>query len=285
MTAHTLDGKKLAAQLEGEVKEAVSAHVASGGATPSLAVILVGDDPASVRYVTHKVAACERVGITSRCYRFPADTSEEEVAECIDTLNADDSVHAILLQCPLPDRRPVFPLLSRIRRDKDVDGLHPYNQGCLAMQNPRIRPCTPWGIMQLLTYHELDLTGAHAVIVGASNLVGRPMAWEALLANATVTIIHRFTANVSHLVAQADLLVTAVGQRDVIDSSWIKPGAIVVDVGMNTDESGQLCGDLDAKKAASRASWLTPVPGGVGPMTVMTLLQNTCLCAGVSLSK
>lgn len=285
MTAHVLDGKKLASKLECEVKQAVSAHVSAGGKAPSLVVILVGDDPASVRYVAHKVAACERVGIVSTCYRFSANTTEQEIAELIDTLNADDSVDAILLQCPLPDKRSVFPLLSRISREKDVDGLHPYNQGCLAMQYPAIRPCTPWGIMQLLRHHELALTGAHAVIVGASNLVGRPMAWEALLANATVTIIHRFTANVSHLVAQADLLVTAVGQREVIDAAWIKPGAIVVDVAMNTDEAGRLCGDLDAKKAASRAAWLTPVPGGVGPMTVATLLQNTCLCSGVPLNE
>ncbi len=281
MTAQKLDGKKLSASIEATLKQAVGEHIAAGGHVPALSVILVGDDPASVRYVSHKVAACERIGIDSRCYRFPPDTPEATLMALIDELNADERVNGILLQCPLPDRRPVFPLLARIHPDKDVDGLHPYNQGCLLSGSPSIRSCTPWGIMQLLKHHDLDISGKHVVLVGASSLVGRPLALECLLADATPSIAHRYTQNLKELVTTADVLVSAVGKRGVIDASWVKLGAIVIDVGMNLDDSGSLCGDLDVEVVSKRASWLTPVPGGVGPMTVITLMQNTCHCARI----
>lgn len=271
MTARCLDGRLLAAA----IKDTLSKQIAQCGLTPGLSVILVGENPASARYVSHKERACKEVGIRSTCHRLAESVTQAELNQLIESLNADASVHGILLQLPLPAHIDESQLLEKIVPGKDVDGFHPYNLGRLVQRRPALRPCTPYGIIQLLQSASIDLVGKHAVIVSASNIVGRPLSMELLLQKATVTIAHRFTKDIDKLIAQADIFVTAIGKTGVIDAGWIKPGAIVVDVGTNEGPDGRLVGDLDHAIARERAGWLTPVPGGVGPMTVATLMQNT----------
>ncbi|CAG8946871.1 unnamed protein product [Penicillium salamii] len=238
-------------------------------------VVLVGENPASQIYVASKRRACEEVGFHSRSYDLPATTREAELLELIDALNQDDEIDGILVQLPLPAGIDNVKVLERITPDKDVDGFHPYNVGRLCQRAPTLRPCTPRGIVTLLERYNIDTYGLNAVVVGASNIVGRPMSMELLLAGCTTTVTHRFTKDLRHHVEHADLLVVAVGKPGFIPGDWIKPGAIVIDVGINRLESGKVVGDVDFDSASERASYITPVPGGVGPMTVATLIQNT----------
>ena len=275
MTAQLIDGKAIAASVRQDIANAVSNHRAAGRRAPSLAVILVGNDPASEVYVAHKRTDCEQVGFTSIAHDLPANTSQQDLPALIDQLNADDSVDGILLQLPLPAHLNASLLLERINPDKDVDGFHPYNLGRLAQRMPVLRPCTPKGIITLLHSTGVDLHGLDAVVVGASNIVGRPMALELLLAGCTTTVTHRFTKNLEDHVRRADLVVVAVGIPNLVKGEWIKPGAIVIDVGINRTAEGKLIGDVGFAAAAERAAWITPVPGGVGPMTRAGLLENT----------
>jgi methylenetetrahydrofolate dehydrogenase (NADP+)/methenyltetrahydrofolate cyclohydrolase len=274
MNASLLDGKQVARDLLNEIKQIVQTLPQK----PGLAVVMLGEHDASRLYVQRKRDICAEVGINSFAYDLPAMTSQSELLMLIDKLNQSPEVSAILVQLPLPEHINSQIILESINPNKDVDGFHPYNVGRLVQRQPGLRPCTPAGIMTLLHHYKLKLEGNHAVVIGASNIVGRPMALELLMANCTVTICHSATQDLRHHVSHADILVTAMGCREVIHSEWIKQGAIVIDVAMNRDEHGKLCGDLNFKKAAERASWITPVPGGVGPMTIATLMQNTLLC-------
>lgn len=275
MTAQIIDGKTVAASVRDTLKQKIATTCFETGIQPGLAVILVGNNPASEIYVSKKQEACEAVGIASKLLRLDDTLTEKDLINTIEMLNQDDTVHGILLQLPLPSHLNSEHLLERIDPKKDIDGFHPYNMGRLALRHPALHPCTPAGIMTLLNHIKLDVKGLHAVIVGASNIVGRPMALEFLLKGATVTVTHRFTQNLEHHVKQADLLVVAVGKTGIVDSDWIKPGATVIDVGVNRLENGNIVGDIDFETAKEKATWITPVPGGVGPMTVATLLQNT----------
>ncbi|HEY5601740.1 MAG TPA: bifunctional methylenetetrahydrofolate dehydrogenase/methenyltetrahydrofolate cyclohydrolase FolD [Gammaproteobacteria bacterium] len=275
MTAQLIDGKAIAASLRQTIKQRVEQRIAQGLRAPGLAVILVGADPASQVYVGSKRKACEEVGFKSLAYDLPASASAAELLKLIDALNADDSIDGILVQLPLPSHIPSETIIERIRPDKDVDGFHPYNIGRLTIRQPVLRSCTPRGVMLLLEKTGIPLLGLDAVVVGASNHVGRPMALELLLAGCTVTVCHRFTKDLGSHVRHADLLVVAVGKPAIVRSEWIKPGAMVIDIGINRDQAGKLVGDIDFETAKRRAAWITPVPGGVGPMTVAALLQNT----------
>lgn len=279
MSAKIIDGKSIAARIRTEVKAGVDARKAKGLRPPGLAVVLIGENPASQVYVRNKRKACDEVGFLSRSYDLPADTSQQQLLELIDTLNEDDTIDGILVQLPLPDHLQEEQVIERIQPDKDVDGFHPYNVGRLAQRIPLLRPCTPKGIMTLLESTGEDLYGKHAVIVGASNIVGRPMTLELLLGGATTTTCHRFTKDLPHHVKQGDIVVAAVGKPGIVQGEWVKDGAIVIDVGINRQEDGTLTGDIGFEAAAERASWITPVPGGVGPMTVATLLENTLYAA------
>ncbi|RUO65711.1 bifunctional methylenetetrahydrofolate dehydrogenase/methenyltetrahydrofolate cyclohydrolase FolD [Pseudidiomarina planktonica] len=275
MSAQLIDGKRIAQNVRTQVKTRVAERAAAGRRAPGLAVVLVGTDPASEVYVGSKRRACEEVGFTSKAYDLPATTTQAELEQIVDELNNDSSVDGILVQLPLPAGLDSQAILERIRPDKDVDGFHPYNIGRLAQRNPALRPCTPKGVITMLDSLGIDLHGLHAVVVGASNIVGRPMSLELLLGGATTTVCHRFTKNLQQHIERADLLVVAVGKPEFIPGEWIKPGAIVIDVGMNRKPDGQLCGDVGFTAAAERAAFITPVPGGVGPMTVATLIENT----------
>ena len=275
MAAQLIDGKAIAATIRRDIAVSVENHIAAGRRAPSLAVILVGNDPASQVYVAHKRKDCEQVGIESIAHDLPETTTQEELTALIDSLNSDGDVDGILLQLPLPAHLDSSPLLERIDPRKDVDGFHPYNLGRLAQRMPMLRPCTPKGIIALLDSTGVDLHGLDAVVVGASNIVGRPMALELLLAGCTTTVTHRFTRNLEEHVRRADLVVVAVGIPDLVKGEWIKPGAIVIDVGINRTGSGKLIGDVGFEAAVERAAWITPVPGGVGPMTRAGLLENT----------
>ncbi|KGD82287.1 bifunctional methylenetetrahydrofolate dehydrogenase/methenyltetrahydrofolate cyclohydrolase FolD [Pantoea agglomerans] len=275
MAAKIIDGKTIAQQVRVEVAEKVKQRLAAGKRAPGLAVVLVGENPASQIYVASKRRACEEVGFHSRSYDLPATTREAELLDLIDALNQDDEIDGILVQLPLPAGIDNVKVLERITPDKDVDGFHPYNVGRLCQRAPTLRPCTPRGIVTLLERYNIDTYGLNAVVVGASNIVGRPMSMELLLAGCTTTVTHRFTKDLRHHVEHADLLVVAVGKPGFIPGEWIKPGAIVIDVGINRLESGKVVGDVDFDSASERASYITPVPGGVGPMTVATLIQNT----------
>lgn len=279
MSAQIIDGKSIAAGIRSDLKQRVQQRLAQGLSAPGLAVVLVGDDPASQVYVQAKRRACAEVGILSMAHDLPAATRQEELLALIDALNNDPTVHGILVQLPLPVHIDSETVIERIRPDKDVDGFHPYNVGRLALRLPLLQPCTPRGVMTLLESTGAALRGQHAVVVGASNIVGRPMALELLLAGCTVTICHRFTQDLAAHVARADILVAAVGKPGLIKGAWIKPGAIVIDVGITRDAHGALVGDVEFEQAKQRAAWITPVPGGVGPMTVATLLQNTVYAA------
>ncbi len=281
MSATIIDGKAIAAGIREEIRQRVQQRRRHGLRPPGLAVILVGDDPASRVYVSNKRRACEAVGFHSRAYDLPADVAQEALLDIIDELNADPAVDGILVQLPLPPHIDTEVVIERIRSDKDVDGFHPYNVGRLALRMPVLRSCTPRGIMTLLNRCGIDPKGMEAVVVGASNHVGRPMGLELLLAGATVTTCHRFTRDLPAHVGRAELLVVAVGKPGLIKGAWIRPGAVVIDVGINRDTSGRLVGDVEFEQALERAAWITPVPGGVGPMTVVTLLQNTLYAAEV----
>ncbi|HAG94571.1 MAG: bifunctional methylenetetrahydrofolate dehydrogenase/methenyltetrahydrofolate cyclohydrolase FolD [Pseudomonadales bacterium] len=279
MTAHIINGTAIAANLKADIKHAVEKRQQEGKRAPGLAVILVGSDPASSVYVNKKRQSCEEVGFVSKSFDLPADTTQQTLNDLVQTLNQDPEIDGILVQLPLPAHLDDKEIINAIRPDKDVDGFHPYNMGRLAQRIPLLRPCTPKGIMRLIESTAVPLHGLEAVIVGASNIVGRPMALELLLAGCTVTSCHRFTRNLKDHVARADLLVVAVGKPEFIPGDWVKPGAIVIDVGINRCEDGKLRGDIEFKPAAERAAWITPVPGGVGPLTVATLLENTLIAA------
>ena len=275
MTAQVIDGRKLAGEVKAQVRASIEAAVARGRRRPALAVVKVGDNPASDVYVRNKRKSCEEVGIRSVAHDLPRSTSEIELLSLIDSLNRDPAIDGILVQLPLPDQIQSTAVIERIDPTKDVDGFHPYNVGRLAQRIPLIRPCTPYGIIKLLEHIGAPMKGQHAVIVGASNIVGRPMALELLLMGATTTVCHRFTADLAAHVGQADILVVAVGKPGLVPGEWVKPGSVVIDVGMNRLESGHLTGDVQFESACARAGWITPVPGGVGPMTVAMLMHNT----------
>lgn len=280
MPAQLINGKAVAATLKAEISEKIKAKQAMGSRQPGLAVILVGEDPASTLYVKSKRLACEEVGIKSFYHALPATIQEQELIALINQLNQDPEVDGILLQSPLPKQIDADKLFELIHPEKDVDGFHPYNLGRLAQRRPLLRPCTPYGIMLLLNHIHQTYKGNHAVVVGASNIVGRPMALELLIAGTTVTVCHRFTTELSYYVKQADILVSAVGKAGLIKGEWIKEGSTVIDVGQNRLPNGILTGDIDFDTAKERAAWITPVPGGVGPMTVAVLLRNTLIAAG-----
>lgn len=275
MSARLIDGKAVADKLIEQVRVGVDARLAAGKRAPALAVILVGADPASSIYVRNKKRSCEKAGIRSVAYDLPDSTTQAELLSIIDHLNADAEIDGILVQLPLPRQIDPQSVIEQIDPKKDVDGFHPYNMGRLAIKMPLMRPCTPRGVMTLLEEYGIDPKGKKAVIVGASNIVGRPQALEMLLARATVTVCHTATVNLADEVAQADIVVAAVGRPGFVKGEWIKPGAVVIDVGINRLEDGSLSGDVDFAVARERAAFITPVPGGVGPMTVATLLQNT----------
>ena len=275
MSARILDGKSIAASLRLDIKRRLSQKTARGGRPPGLAVVLVGEDPASQVYVRSKRRACEEVGILSFSYDLSSDTTQAALLTLIGELNANPAVDGILVQLPLPAHINAQAVIEYIHPDKDVDGFHPYNLGRLALRMPVLRPCTPRGIMTLLESTGQPIRGENAVVVGASNHVGRPMALELLLAGCTVTACHRFTRDLPAHVAQADIVVVAAGKPGLVKGDWIKPGASVIDVGINRGTDGTLVGDVDFAEAKERAGWITPVPGGVGPMTVATLLLNT----------
>ncbi|ELB2048633.1 bifunctional methylenetetrahydrofolate dehydrogenase/methenyltetrahydrofolate cyclohydrolase FolD [Vibrio parahaemolyticus] len=277
MTAQNIDGTLISQTVRSEVAARVKARVAAGLRAPGLAVVLVGEDPASQVYVGSKRRACEEVGFVSKSFDLPASTSEEELLALIDELNNDNEIDGILVQLPLPAGIDTTHVLERIHPEKDVDGFHPYNVGRLAQRIPKLRSCTPKGIITLLDRYNIELRGKHAVVVGASNIVGRPMTLELLLAGCTTTTCHRFTKDLESHVRQADVVVVAVGKPNFIPGAWIKKGAVVVDVGINRLDSGKLVGDVEYDKARESASFITPVPGGVGPMTVASLIENTML--------
>lgn len=275
MTAQTISGTELAKKIKSEIAEKITALSAQGKRSPGLAVVLVGADPASQVYVGSKRKSCAEIGIQSQSYDLPETTSEAELLDLIEQLNNDDNVDGILVQLPLPKHIDSTKVIEKIAPNKDVDGFHPYNVGRLCQRIPTLRACTPYGVMKLLETTGRSLYGQHAVIVGASNIVGRPMALELLLAGCTVTVTHRFTKELENHVRQADILVVAVGKPEFIPGDWVKEGAIVIDVGINRTADGKLKGDVEYESAVKKADFITPVPGGVGPMTVAMLMHNT----------
>ena len=275
MSATIIDGKAIAADIRGEVKQSVEARVAAGKRAPGLAVVIVGDDPASAVYVRSKRKGCAEVGFISKSHDLPADTTQETLLALVDELNADDAIDGILVQLPLPEQINPETVIERIAPAKDVDGFHPYNIGRLAIRMPTLQPCTPKGVMTLLERAGVNCEGKEAVVVGASNIVGRPAALELLAERATVTVCHSRTKDLEAHVRRAEILVVGVGIPNFIPGEWVREGAAVIDVGINRLESGKLVGDVDFDGAKERAGAITPVPGGVGPMTIATLLQNT----------
>ena len=279
MSARLIHGKKIAAEIREQVRQHVEERVAQGMRRPGLAVILVGSDAASAVYVRNKRLACEQAGLISRDYDLPGDASQSEVRSLIEQLNADDAIDGILVQLPLPEQLDSTAVIEYIDPGKDVDGFHPYNVGRLAQRIPLLRACTPFGVIKLLEHCGVDPKGQRAVVVGASNIVGRPMSLELLLHGATTTVCHRFTQDLKSEVERADILVVAVGKPGLVPGEWVKPGAVVIDVGISRLANGKLAGDVQFEAAAKRAAWITPVPGGVGPMTVAMLLSNTLQAA------
>lgn len=279
MPARLLDGKAIAAGIRETVKARIAQRLDGGHRPPGLAVVLVGANPASQVYVRSKRSACADAGLLSKAFDLPDHTTQEQLLELIDQLNADPEIDGILVQLPLPAAIDTETVIERIHPDKDVDGFHPYNIGRLAVRLPLLRPCTPRGIITLLEHSGEVFKGRDAVVVGASNIVGRPMALELLLAGATVNICHRFTKGLATHVGRADIVVVAAGKPGLVPGTWIKEGATVIDVGMNRLDDGRLVGDVEYEVARERAAWITPVPGGVGPMTVATLLQNALYAA------
>ncbi|PXY93729.1 bifunctional methylenetetrahydrofolate dehydrogenase/methenyltetrahydrofolate cyclohydrolase FolD [Gilliamella apis] len=274
MTANIIDGKALALQIRNEIAQKVKKRTEQGLSVPGLAVIQVGSDPASKIYVKNKQKACDDVGFASFAYDFPSSTTDELLA-LIDELNQRSDVHGILVQLPLPDNIDKTKVLERIDPRKDVDGFHPYNIGHLLQRDPILRPCTPYGVVKMLESTGINLSGLNATVVGASSIVGRPMALELLLLGCTTTITHSRTVDVAKHVGNADIVVAGVGIPNYVKGEWIKPGAIVIDVGINRLPDGKLVGDVEFDVASQRAGWITPVPGGVGPMTVAMLMSNT----------
>ncbi|HEY2807153.1 MAG TPA: bifunctional methylenetetrahydrofolate dehydrogenase/methenyltetrahydrofolate cyclohydrolase FolD [Steroidobacteraceae bacterium] len=279
MTARLIDGKALAREVKATVRSTIQQLMASGEPRPGLAVVKVGEDPASAVYVRGKRLACEEVGINSFAYDLPQATNETQLLALIDDLNRDDQVDGILVQLPLPEAIARTSVIERIAPVKDVDGFHPYNIGRLAQRIPLMRPCTPYGVIRLLEHIGAPFKGQNAVVVGASNIVGRPMSLELLLTGATATVCHRFTADLEEHVSRADILIVAAGKPGLIPGHWVRPGSIVIDVGMNRLPDGHLVGDVEYATARARAAWITPVPGGVGPMTVAMLMHNTLQAA------
>jgi methylenetetrahydrofolate dehydrogenase (NADP+)/methenyltetrahydrofolate cyclohydrolase len=275
MTAQLIDGRGLAADVKNQVRTKIEAALARGRRRPALAVVKVGHDPASEVYVRNKRRACEEVGIRSVAHDLAASTSEIALVSLIDDLNRDTEIDGILVQLPLPSQIQQTSIIERIDPAKDVDGFHPYNVGRLAQRIPVMRPCTPYGVIKLLENIGAPFKGQHAVVVGASNIVGRPMSLELLLMGATTTVCHRFTTDLENYVRQADILVVAAGKPGLVPGEWIRPGSVVIDVGMNRLDNGHLVGDVQFDSARERAGWITPVPGGVGPMTVAMLMHNT----------
>lgn len=281
MTAAILDGKFVAKEIKKTIQQIVQTRIAEGRRVPGLAVILLGADEASSIYVKNKRNICLEAGFNSYAYDLKSQTSEEELLALIDNLNADDTVDGILVQLPLPSHIDTSTIIERISPQKDVDGFHPYNLGRLAQGHPLLRPCTPHGIMQLLNYYQLNVQGMNAVVIGASNIVGRPMALELLLAKATVTICHSATEHLEHHVRNAQLLIVAAGKYNVVKPGWLNKNQIIIDVGIHRRQDGTIHGDIDFEEAKNHVKWITPVPGGIGPMTVATLLQNTLIAAGI----
>jgi methylenetetrahydrofolate dehydrogenase (NADP+) / methenyltetrahydrofolate cyclohydrolase len=279
MAARILDGNAIAAAAREEIRARVAARARAGLRPPGLAVVLVGDDPASQIYVRHKERDCREVGFKSDSRRLPATTTEAELDAIVDELNADPTIDGILVQLPLPDAIDANRVLERIDPAKDVDGYHPLNIGRLALRRPVLRSCTPKGVMQLLEHTGVAIRGLDATVIGASNHVGRPMCLELLLAGCTVTTAHKFTRDLRRHVEPADIVVSATGRPGLIRGEWIKPGAIVIDVGIVRNQAGRLLGDVEFDAASARASWITPVPGGVGPMTRVAMLQNALYAA------
>ncbi|OSI21683.1 bifunctional methylenetetrahydrofolate dehydrogenase/methenyltetrahydrofolate cyclohydrolase FolD [Neisseria dumasiana] len=279
MTAQLINGKEISQQRLEILMKKTAERQSAGLRAPCLAVVLVGDDPASAVYVRNKKTACEKVGFRSLSYELPKETTQETLLKLVDDLNADPEVDGILVQLPLPAQINSQAVLERILPHKDVDGFHPYNVGRLVVKMPLMRPCTPKGVMTLLEAYGIDPKGKKAVVVGASNIVGRPQALELLLARATVTVCHSATQNLAEEVGAADIVVVGVGIPNFVKGEWIKPGAVVIDVGINRLENGKLCGDVEFEAAKERAAMITPVPGGVGPMTIATLLENTLQAA------
>ena len=283
MTAKIIDGKKIAQETISEIKEAISKIKTEKTNPPGLAVIQIGEDPVSKVYVRNKRIACDQVGMQSFNYDLPEATSEEELIELVTSLNKNPEVHGILVQLPLPDHINETKIIETIDPIKDVDGFHPYTIGRLMQRIPILRPCTAIGVITMLDYIGVDAMGKNAVIVGASNLVGRPLALELLLRGATTTVCHRFTKNLENFVNQAEILAVAVGKPNIIPGNWIKKGAVVIDIGISRDANGKITGDVEFDVAKKQASWISPVPGGVGPMTVAMLLKNTLVASTLNL--
>jgi methylenetetrahydrofolate dehydrogenase (NADP+)/methenyltetrahydrofolate cyclohydrolase len=279
MSAKILDGKAVAAEVRAEVARQVAARRQAGQPAPGLAVVLVGENPASQVYVRNKRKACAEVGVYSELHELAASSSQDELLALVDRLNADPAIHGILVQLQLPPQIDPEAVIERILPTKDVDGFHPYNVGRLSLRMPLLRPCTPKGVMTLLERTGEPLEGLDAVVIGQSNIVGRPMALELLAARCTITVCHSRTKALAEKARGADILVVAIGRERFVPGDWIKPGALVIDVGMNRDAAGQLCGDVDFESAREQAGWITPVPGGVGPMTIASLLENTLQAA------
>ena len=279
MSAILIDGKAISKQVKERVSNGVKERLLQGKRAPGLIVILVGQDPASEIYVRNKTNSCKEVGFISKTLTLPNETSQSDLESLVDQYNEDPTIDGILIQLPLPKHLDSNRLLERIKPDKDVDGFHPFNIGRLAQRMPMLRSCTPKGIMTLLESTGQAIRGKDAIVIGASNIVGRPMGLELLLAGCTVTTAHRFTQNLAEKVSQADIVVVAVGKPGLVKGEWIKKGAIVIDVGINRLETGKLVGDIEFDIAAENAGWITPVPGGVGPMTVATLMENTLYAA------
>jgi len=282
MSANIIDGKAVAENLLKQLKQEIDTRAKEGVRNPSLAVILVGSDPASSIYVRNKRLACEKIGVKSIAYDLPKETSEKELIALIETLNNDVNIDGILVQAPLPGHIHNDVIFETISPHKDVDGFHPKNIGLLAIRQPQLRSCTPFGVIKLIEATKLPTRGLDAIVVGASNHVGRPMALELLLAGCTVTLCHRYTQHLQQKIELADIVVAAVGRPGMIKGSWIKPGAIVIDIGINRLEDGKIVGDVEFDIAKTRAGFITPVPGGVGPMTVATLMENTLLAQKLS---
>ncbi|MCG8014625.1 MAG: bifunctional methylenetetrahydrofolate dehydrogenase/methenyltetrahydrofolate cyclohydrolase FolD [Candidatus Thiodiazotropha sp. 'RUGA'] len=285
MSAEILDGKAIAAELRAKIKTGVERRVAAGERRPGLAVVLVGENPASQVYVRNKRKSCDEVGFHSQSFDLPGDTSQDDLLKVIDQLNQDETIDGILVQLPLPQQIDEESVIERILPTKDVDGFHPYNVGRLALRMPILRPCTPHGIMTMLQHTGQELEGLDAVIIGQSNIVGRPMALELLAARCTITVCHSRTKDLAEKARNADILVAAVGRPEFVPGDWVKEGAIVIDVGINRTDEGKLVGDVAFEAAKERASWITPVPGGVGPMTIATLLENTLQAAELHSAK
>lgn len=285
MTAQIIDGKAIAENLLNSIKARINKRLQVNKRAPGLAVVLVGGDPASAIYVRNKRLACDKVGIISTAYDLPASTTEAELLALIAQLNADSTVDGILVQLPLPAHINDEHIVESISPYKDIDGFHPFNIGRLAIRQPMLRSCTPFGVIKMLNSLNIDLMGLDAVVIGVSNHVGRPMALELLLAGCTVTSCHRHTKDLSKIIRNADLVVAAAGKPGLIEGDWIKPGAIVIDIGINRLADGRITGDVDFNSAKAHAGWITPVPGGVGPMTVATLMENTLLALEISESQ